>query len=85
MDTEKLQKVLARLGFGSRRQLETWIKAGRITINGKPAKLGDRVSLSDRICIDGKPVKAASIKTRVLLYNKPEGEVCTLRITQTWS
>jgi 23S rRNA pseudouridine2605 synthase len=77
MDSEKLQKVLARLGFASRRQLETWIKAGRITINGKPAKLGDRVSLKTRICIDGKHVKAASINTRVLLYNKPEGEVCT--------
>lgn len=77
MDTEKLQKILARLGFGSRRQIEDWIKVGRVTIDGKIAKLGDRASLSSQICVNGEPVKIAEIQTRVLLYNKPEGEICT--------
>jgi 23S rRNA pseudouridine2605 synthase len=75
--TEKLQKVLARLGFGSRRQLEQWIKHGRVTINGKIAKLGDRVSIADKIAINNKLIKIQPIQPRVLLYNKPEGEVCT--------
>lgn len=78
---EKIQKVLARLGLGSRRTIETWIKAGRITVNGKIAKIGDRISLVGKIAVDGKPIKqkllAKPIQCRVLLYFKPEGEVCT--------
>lgn len=77
---EKLQKVLARAGFGSRRELEQWISDGRVTVNGRPAKLGDRVSEEDRIVVDGKKVQISSRKKlspRVLLYNKPEGEVCS--------
>lgn len=79
-DTEKLQKLLARAGFGSRRELEQWLTDGRITLNGKVAKLGDRGQLSDKICIDGKPISNARLqgpRTRVLLYNKPVGEICT--------
>lgn len=78
--SEKLQKVLARAGFGSRRQLEQWIQAGRITIDGQIAKLGDRVSFDAKILVDGKPVtikKASDIKTRVLIYHKAAGEMCT--------
>lgn len=78
--SEKLQKVLARAGFGSRRELETWITEGRIKVNGKVATLGDRVTDKDRILVDGKkmaPRKQSSEKCRVLLYNKPEGEICT--------
>lgn len=78
--TEKLQKLLARAGFGSRRELETWLTEGRVTLNGKRAMLGDRASATDRICVDGKPVSAARLagpRIRVLLYNKPVGEICT--------
>ena len=77
---EKLQKVLARAGYGSRRELEEWIKAGRIKVNNQIATLGDRVSDTDRISVDGKPVQQARLKerrSRVLIYHKPIGEVCT--------
>lgn len=76
---EKLQKVLAAAGYGSRRELEQWISDGRVQVNGKIAKLGDRVSPSDTVVVDGKKAKlpTAEQRIRVLLYNKPEGEVCT--------
>lgn len=73
---EKLQKVLARSGLGSRREMERWIEEGRITIDGKPAKLGDRVDRRRRISVDGKPLNAAPAEdTRCILYHKPTGEV----------
>lgn len=78
--TEKLQKLLARAGFGSRRALETWVSEGRITLNGKVATLGDRAALTDKICVDGKPISVKRLegpRVRVLLYNKPIGEICT--------
>ena len=75
--TEKLQKVLAARGLGSRRQLERWIEAGRISVNGKIAKLGDRVLGEERILVDGRPVSVKKVSHRYLLYNKPEGEICT--------
>lgn len=76
--SEKIQKILANAGLGSRRQLEEWLSAGRIRINDKVAKLGDRATLHDRIVVDGKEIKlAVGIKTRVLLYHKPIGEVVT--------
>ena len=78
--SEKLQKMLARAGFGSRRELETWITEGRVTINGKVATLGDRAKAEDRICVDGKPLSSQRLegpRIRVLLYNKPVGEICT--------
>ncbi len=75
---EKLQKVLARSGTGSRREMERWIKEGRVTVNGQRAKLGDRVTGKDRIAIDGKSLEVAPAeKTRCILYHKPVGEVCT--------
>ena len=77
---EKLQKVLARAGYGSRREIEGWIAEGRITVNKQTAKLGDRISERDAILIDGHPPQAhrlAGPKRRVLAYYKPEGEVCT--------
>lgn len=80
MTDEKLQKVLARAGFGSRRELEDWIRQGRVKINGRVATLGDRVSSTDKLLVDGKKVAAptaASEQARVVLYNKPEGEVST--------
>lgn len=77
--SEKLQKMLAAAGYGSRRELERWISDGRISVNGKEAKLGDRASLDDTIMVDGKRARLATEeqRIRVLLYNKPEGEVCT--------
>ncbi|MEW6353815.1 MAG: 23S rRNA pseudouridine(2605) synthase RluB [Pseudomonadota bacterium] len=78
--SEKLQKVLARAGYGSRREIEGWIAAGRVTVNGQAAQLGERVTEQDAICIDGRALQAfrlGEIKRRVLIYHKPEGEVCT--------
>jgi 23S rRNA pseudouridine2605 synthase len=76
--SEKLQKVLAAAGLGSRRQLEKWIAAGRVSVNGVTAKLGDRVESSARIMVDGRIVKTRTNENpRVLMYSKPEGEVCT--------
>jgi 23S rRNA pseudouridine2605 synthase len=75
---EKLQKVLARTGLGSRREMERWIQAGRATVDGKIATLGDRVDERSRIAVDGKSVESASAQqTRCILYHKPTGEVCT--------
>ncbi len=80
--TEKLQKVLARAGFGSRREIETWIAKGRIKVNGKIAIVGERVTDEDRIIVDGKklaPQKKIREEQRVILYNKPENEISTRR------
>lgn len=81
VETEKLQKILARVGLGSRRELERWIEEGRVSVNGKIAKLGDRASLSDQIRVDGHLQQiskdhADGLPT-VLMYHKPEGEICT--------
>ncbi len=78
--SEKLQKVLARAGLGSRRELEGWISANRISVDGKIAKLGDRVTEDAKIRVDGhilKLKKESEIRRRVLIYNKPVGELCT--------
>jgi len=75
----RLQKLLAAAGLGSRRAIEQWIAGDRITVNGKPAKLGDRATLADEICLDGKPLGLAgeAAPRRVLIYHKPTGEVTT--------
>lgn len=75
--SEKLQKVLANFGLGSRRALEKWIEEGRVEVNGKTAKLGDRVEEEDRIIVDGKPLTQKKLKHRYLLYNKPAEEICS--------
>jgi len=77
---EKLQKVLARAGLGSRREMERAIDAGQVKVNGEVAKLGDRVGLDDRVQYGGKKIALKSPdeqRRRVLLYNKPEGEICS--------
>jgi 23S rRNA pseudouridine2605 synthase len=77
---EKLQKVLADLGYGSRRELEQWIAAGRVTVNNMPAHVGQRVGASDRIRVDGQPVRTTRPEgVRVLALNKPAGVICTRR------
>lgn len=77
--TEKIQKVLAQAGLGSRREIEKWVAAGRVKINGRPAQVGDRVSPDDKVSLDGRPIKLArrDARTRVLAYNKPVGQICT--------
>ena len=78
MASEKEQKILARAGYGSRRELERWIIDGRITINGKTASIGDRAFSEDSILVDGKAIRLIEKqRVRVILYNKPQGEVCT--------
>lgn len=79
-ETEKLQKVLARAGLGSRRELETWIEAGRVSVNGNIATLGDRVGPEDLLRVDGRTIKVKAeedIEQRVIMYHKPPGEVCS--------
>jgi len=78
--SEKLQKVLARAGHGSRREIETIIEAGRVSVDGKIATLGDRVEIVPglKIRIDGHLIsvkESAEQICRVLAYYKPEGEL----------
>ncbi|MFP4131088.1 MAG: 23S rRNA pseudouridine(2605) synthase RluB [Thiohalospira sp.] len=78
--SEKLQKVLARAGYGSRRELEQWIADGRVRVNGRTATLGDRAGPEDKVQVDGKAVRLAEApRIRVLAYYKPEGEVVSRR------
>ncbi len=80
---EKLQKVLARSGMGSRREMERWIEEGRVSVDGRTATLGDRVEGSARIAVDGKPLTAAPAEeVRCILYHKPTGEVCSRKDPQ---
>lgn len=76
---EKIQKVLARAGLGSRREMEKAIADGQVMVNGQLATLGDRVSGQDKLVFKGKLVhaKPQEKEARVLLYNKPEGEICS--------
>jgi len=78
-DAPKLQKVLGQAGIGSRRDIEDMIEDGRITVNGEPAHIGQRISFGDRIEVNGRPVKyrIAPPRARVLAYHKPVGEVVT--------
>ena len=75
----RIHKVLAQAGIGSRRRIEAWIREGRITVNGKQCQPGDRITLHDKVRLDGELVhlEAPVGKTRILAYHKPAGEVCT--------
>lgn len=82
VEGEKLQKVLARAGQGSRREIEAIISAGRVSVDGKIATLGDRVTIHSglKIRVDGHLVNLNAVQKdicRVLMYYKPEGELCT--------
>jgi len=78
---EKLQKVLARAGFGSRRLMEQWIEAGRVKLNQKIATLGVRVSEKDHIQVDERHIRNnllfSQINQRVLIYNKDIDTICS--------
>jgi 23S rRNA pseudouridine2605 synthase len=78
---ERLQKLLAAAGFGSRREIERWIEAGRVTVRGQVAKLGDRAAPGDPVFLDGREVKfgAQPAQPRVIAYHKPIGELVTRR------
>ncbi len=77
IDPPKLQKALADAGFGSRRELEEWIVAGRVSVNGVPAHIGQRVGPEDKIRVNGKlaQLRFGLRLPRVLVYHKPEGEI----------
>lgn len=75
---ERIQKVLARAGLGSRREIEKWIEQGIVIVNGKVAQLGDRADEKDRITIKGRRVRISGpLRCRILAYHKPAGEVTT--------
>ncbi|MGB5324224.1 MAG: pseudouridine synthase [Pseudomonadales bacterium] len=76
---ERLQKFLAAAGFGSRREIETWIAAGRLRVNGEVAVPGTKVDGSENIELDGSRLRIAEpdSKRRIIIYNKPEGVVST--------
>ena len=75
--SDRLQKILANAGLGSRRGIEKWIEEGRVSVNGKVATIGDRAEETDRIFVDGKPIKIIEQKHRHLLYNKSSDEICS--------
>jgi len=78
--SEKLQKVLARSGLGSRRAMETLIADRKVSVNGQIATIGDRVEATDIVRVEGKKINITSEEKsgrRIIAYHKPEGEVCT--------
>lgn len=76
-DAPKLHKVLAEAGLGSRRDMEELIIAGRVSVNGEPAHIGQRILAADQVRINGKLLqrKVSKKPPRVLLYHKPAGEI----------
>jgi 23S rRNA pseudouridine2605 synthase len=78
-EPQRLHKVLASCGFGSRRAMEEMILAGRITVNREPADVGQKVSPGDEVRINGELVKVrfAEPRARILMYHKPAGEIVT--------
>jgi 23S rRNA pseudouridine2605 synthase len=75
--SEKLHKMLAGAGLGSRRDMEALIESGAVTVNGKPAKVGDRVTPADIVKVSGRIAKLVWEKSlpKVLIYHKQEGEI----------
>ncbi len=79
---DRIQKVLANAGLGSRREIERWIKQGRIVIDSQPAQLGDRLAGGEKILLDGRPVRLVSSareRKHYCVYYKPAGEVTSRR------
>lgn len=75
---ERIQKVLAAAGLGSRRQIESWIKEGRIKVAGRVATLGEKLEGGERVTLNDKPVHLSQRKVyRHIVYNKPVGQICT--------
>ncbi len=79
-DSERIQKVLANAGLGSRRQVETWIRLGKVKVNGKLASIGDHINITDKISLDGKLVRLQTViptSVRMIACYKPAGLICT--------
>ncbi len=77
---DRIQKMLAQTGIGSRREIEGWIKEGRIRVNNRTAKLGDTITTEDKITVDSRLIRfkrTGPAAPRVLIYNKPEGRICS--------
>jgi 23S rRNA pseudouridine2605 synthase len=80
--SERLHKLLAQHGLGSRRQVETWVREGRVLVNGRPAEIGQALHPGDRVVVDGRDVTkllAVERKLQVILYHKPVGEMLRSR------
>ena len=77
IEPERLQKVLARTGLASRRQIEEWIEEGRILVNDRPASLGQKIGPGDRVKLNGRLIQLrfGARPPKVLIYHKPEGEI----------
>lgn len=74
---ERVQKLLAAAGHGSRREIEGWIKEGRLTIDGQAASLGDHVAGHEKFVLDGRPlrVRTSAVPHRHIIYHKPDNEI----------
>ncbi len=77
-----MQKFLAEHGYGSRRQAEDWIRAGRLQVNGQPAELGQKVSSADRVYLDGRRLSFTAPQAQTILYRKRVGEIVTRKDPQ---
>ena len=78
--SERIQKLIANAGYGSRRWAERLIEQGRISINKKPAKLGDKAIITDKVTIDGRLIdlgRFSEEETKVLILNKQAGVICS--------
>ena len=86
-DSPKLHKVLADGGMGSRREMEDLILSGRISVNGTPAHIGQRITHNDQVRVNGKllKVKIDPPPIRVLAYHKPIGEIVSRAKSLPWS
>lgn len=79
METIRLQKFLAQHGFGSRRGCEVFIEKGQVLVNGKKAKLGDKVVGNEEISVNGKKISQAIEKEKIFAFYKPRGVECTMK------
>jgi 23S rRNA pseudouridine2605 synthase len=80
--SERLHKLLAQHGIGSRRQVEAWVREGRVLVNGRPAEVGQAFQRGDRVVVDGRDVTkllAVERNLQVILYHKPVGEMLRSR------
>ncbi|MEZ5480402.1 MAG: S4 domain-containing protein [Thiolinea sp.] len=82
---ERIHKLLARAGYGSRREIERWIEAGELKVNGQTAEIGQQISPEDKVLLRGKPLSLEArlrATPKVLAYHKKAGEMCTLHDPQ---
>lgn len=78
MAAERIQKVLARAGLGSRREIERWIADGRLTVNGRTPEPGAKITGKEQLCLDGKPLAVeAPVRHQAIAYHKPVGVICS--------